>query len=356
MRFSKDMHLIITGFTKAVGSVVWIAVLLFMFDFIAAVCLVRLIGHRIDLWPAEHQELLQECFGTVQSAMYTLFKVMTLADWIVISDAVEVHLPWMSIFFIAYVVVSAWTTIACITGIVSATILDSIQSDADRRMDQWERHRHDLITVLLDLFEAMDNDGSGQLERAEFEQVIKDETIQSKLSGAGIEASEYELLCWFDVLDEDNSQSVSREEFVSGFLRLEGTAKAKDVALLQHTFRKVNDVYLENVELMLRTRSLVRTLTKAALEEARSHLVSTPSRSRDNEMIVEEAERQLEELGSSAIQVAHDLGRTERKTTLPAGLLQLEHDLGIPSSTPTPRSVRSQIMGVQDIFVQRSTT
>merc|ERR1719499_3087492 len=57
------------------------------------------------------------------------------------------------------------------------------------------------------------------------------------LSAIGIDPSEAQGL--FKLLDDDGSGSVSIEEFITGFLRLKGGAKAVDMVMLLYENRKI---------------------------------------------------------------------------------------------------------------------
>merc|ERR1712032_1073255 len=82
-----------------------------------------------------------------------------------------------------------------------------------------------------------DKDGSGDVSSNEFMKMLDDENMRVYLNSLGIQASEAQGL--FDLLDCDDSGSVSIDEFITGCLRLKGEARSVDVATLMYENKKL---------------------------------------------------------------------------------------------------------------------
>merc|ERR1711972_475313 len=66
----------------------------------------------------------------------------------------------------------------------------------------------------------------------EFEEHLQDEAVEAYFASLELETTDAWTL--FKLLDDDESHAIDAEEFVMGFLRLKGSARAIDVARLSH--------------------------------------------------------------------------------------------------------------------------
>merc|ERR1712032_910377 len=113
-----------------------------------------------------------------------------------------------------------------------------------------ERLRRDLTTI----FHEADRDHSGTLSGLEFKRLLEDVNIQRYLATMGLEVSEAQGL--FRLLDIDDQDDVTIDDFVWGSLRLKGHAKSIDLCTLLYEHRKHKqsvDKSLANIEKMLKT-------------------------------------------------------------------------------------------------------
>merc|ERR1719482_40016 len=101
LRYSKDLYLIVNGIGAALTAISWVLAVLIVLLFVCSIMLVRFIG-KSEYFAVE-APMAHEKFGSIMKSMYTLFTVMTLEEWVDLSDEV-VAASWLwSTFFIWFI-------------------------------------------------------------------------------------------------------------------------------------------------------------------------------------------------------------------------------------------------------------
>ena len=116
----KQMRVIVEALGKSIPGVCWTAFLLVIVYYIFAVIGVSLFGQAFPDW-----------FGTVGRSFYTLFQVMTLESWSMgISRPVMEVYPMAWLYFVPFVMISAFIIINVVVGIIVGTIDEANQEIA----------------------------------------------------------------------------------------------------------------------------------------------------------------------------------------------------------------------------------
>lgn len=232
MRFLRVLSLIQSlreltlGVIEALQGLFWVLVFLAIFLYALGVVLTRVIGHdgtfqtitgRQDEDPdSAHEHGLQEVrdmFGNVPSSMFYLFQ--TTSQWSLVP-----LLPLLNasvsarIGFTLFYIYSGWVLVAVMTGTVSFTMIafKSRNSSTDDEEDK----RHFVSEFLLDVFETLDQDGSGDLSYDEFRSLLANKEIVLLLA-THTEIKLQDLEDMWQWLDSDQSGSVTVAEFFEGF-------------------------------------------------------------------------------------------------------------------------------------------
>ena len=104
----RHLQVIIGAIVKSVPSIMWTGILLILIYYIFALIGVNLFGDAFPEW-----------FGTLGSAMYTLFQVMTLESWSMgISRPVMEVYPYAWAYFVPFVLLSSFVVMNVVVGIV----------------------------------------------------------------------------------------------------------------------------------------------------------------------------------------------------------------------------------------------
>eukprot|EP00930_Biecheleria_cincta_P043109 TRINITY_DN29638_c0_g1_i1.p1 TRINITY_DN29638_c0_g1~~TRINITY_DN29638_c0_g1_i1.p1 ORF type:complete len:609 (-),score=107.26 TRINITY_DN29638_c0_g1_i1:78-1811(-) len=235
VRFLSQLRMMVYTMLGAVRILIWMVLLLFMIVYTFGVCLyeaVKPVVIRLEE-VAEHdqaQKNLQKHFGSLLATMLTLFQSITGGiSWDEAFRALSA-IPNSSLYsamFLMYICLVVFTILNVITGICCEHAMASAEKDKEDVIRQRLQDREGLSMQYKQVFEALDNDGSGEISGSEFAGHLNDEEFQAYLEHLNI--SIYSAADMFQLLDQDNSGSVSIEEFVMGCMRMQGPAKTMDI-------------------------------------------------------------------------------------------------------------------------------
>lgn len=113
----EKLQVIVMAIIRAIPSILWTGGLLSLIYYIFAIMGVSLFGEAFPDW-----------FGNIGRAMYTLFQVMTLESWSMgISRPVMEVYPMAWLYFVPFVLISAFIVMNVVVGIVVNSISEVTQ-------------------------------------------------------------------------------------------------------------------------------------------------------------------------------------------------------------------------------------
>ncbi|HBW38511.1 ion transporter [Desulfosporosinus sp. BICA1-9] len=116
----KRLRIIIVAIIETLPSMGWVSLLLFILYYIFAIIGTNMFGADFNKW-----------FGTLGRSMYTLFQVMTLESWSMgISRPVMEVFPYAFLYFVPFIVISAFIVVNVVVGIVVNAISEIAAAEA----------------------------------------------------------------------------------------------------------------------------------------------------------------------------------------------------------------------------------
>lgn len=226
-----ELFVLAVGLVESLKVVFWISILFFILIFVSAIFCTTMIGHESKMY--KHPDEIEYYWGKVPDSMKTLFQFVTLDNWASIARMVTEKQPSMQFFFILYIILTAFTILSLLTGVVSEHILMVAKDQEEGMKARRDEELHQFMDDVKALFDAADVDGSRSISRTEFKRILKDKEWSKKLLAMGIEVYDFDFLELFDCLDLEGKEELSHDEFVNGFRGIRGEAKAKDLLKLQ---------------------------------------------------------------------------------------------------------------------------
>jgi hypothetical protein len=179
-------------------------------------------------------------FDTVFSSMYVLSLAGTMCDGITDVTIIFIEKEHYLMFtaFLTFVVLSSFTALNMLLGIVCEVIVEVKEQEEEKKL------LDDVREKILDTFEALDVDGSGMISKAEFAKLTENEDVMEAL--ALMEINSGHLLSLQDSLFEKDTEDGEEVELAfADFLRVlvhfrPGTdASVMDVAETRKTMRRI---------------------------------------------------------------------------------------------------------------------
>ncbi len=146
----RRLRLLIEALITAIPSIGWIVFLLALVFYIFGVMGTELFAERFPEW-----------FGTLGLSMYTLFQVMTLESWSMgISRPVMEAYPYAWLYFVSFILVTAFTILNLFIGIIVNTMQAAHWEAEDARKAEMEalahREREEILTLVRTIHQRLE--------------------------------------------------------------------------------------------------------------------------------------------------------------------------------------------------------
>mmetsp|Transcript_2553 Transcript_2553/g.6477 ORF Transcript_2553/g.6477 Transcript_2553/m.6477 type:complete len:687 (-) Transcript_2553:66-2126(-) len=227
-----ELRMLLTSIVGSMKTLGWSLLVLFVFTYMFSVYLTEIVLNYQTTNPesleTESNEVLEELYGTVPAAMMTLFQ--TISDGIhwheVMTPLTSTISPWLSLGFVVYISIAAFVFVNIIAGVV----FDSATTTA--RQDK----KAAILEDIKKAFEVLDKEGTGRITRETFtKEVANNSLMDIHFRALGVAPDQAHEL--FNLLDNDESGFIDRDEFVEGIHRLQGDVKAIDFASFVNEWR-----------------------------------------------------------------------------------------------------------------------
>lgn len=223
------LWIVIQAMLDSLRTMCWVALFLVIIIYCVAIMLTSFVGQDEYC-----KEMWKECdvyVGTIDRSMWTVVQLITFDAWAsdIARPMIEVSPMGTFILIIAIFICTFGMLNVIIAVMVERTLLIAKESN-ELTGKVLEKTEQLLMKSMHDEFEENDEDGNAELDYDEFRQLIRGEALMFKLRLLGIQCDEAEDL--FELMDADQSGSVSAEEFVAGLKKLRGPAKGEDLVQL----------------------------------------------------------------------------------------------------------------------------
>eukprot|EP00746_Dinoflagellata_sp_MGD_P010847 gnl/MRDRNA2_/MRDRNA2_122547_c0_seq1.p1 gnl/MRDRNA2_/MRDRNA2_122547_c0~~gnl/MRDRNA2_/MRDRNA2_122547_c0_seq1.p1 ORF type:complete len:682 (-),score=145.22 gnl/MRDRNA2_/MRDRNA2_122547_c0_seq1:33-2021(-) len=234
----RSLRILVKTISSSVGALGWSMVLLAVIETIAALFLCQVLGDYItdESKPAATRKLLYRYFGDTSRSLLTMFEI-TLGGWSKVGRPIieEVH-PAFCVFFVFYVAGVSFAVMKVITAVFLRETLQVANNDDEMMIAEKMRQKNKYMEKIKQLFQQADSSGDGNVTWEEFSGILDDPKIKTWLAVLELEVQEVAGL--FHLIDNGDG-AISFDEFMSGLVRLKGSAKSVDVVTLLYENQKI---------------------------------------------------------------------------------------------------------------------
>jgi len=233
MRAFTELRLMLDCMAGSFISLMYVLITLGFFKVIFALFFVQgvsqyLIERKDDMSTAVNQNLLTT-FGTVQTALVTLFKCTTGGnDWNETFEVIEPIGNMYAAFFMFYVLFSILAAFNIVTSIFVDKAMKLAQPDLDTLL--LEKRREDMKNArnLRHLCYEADMNASGTISFTEFNSIMDNPKLRAEIELNGLDIKDAEM--FFSLLTSVTGETeVKIERFVAGCMKMKGYAMNVDL-------------------------------------------------------------------------------------------------------------------------------
>lgn len=228
--FFRELWILVKGVLDSFSLLVWSWVIIGTVHFMFAVIVLELVAKSETFDPELNETELNgkvdDLFGSVPRAMFSLFQIMTFDSWSGILRPMAKEMPSIMLIFGLFMGVAGIVLFNLMTAVVVKNAFDASKDDHEAQAHMKEVEERNFELKLKDMFAEMDEDGSGELSLEEFTNVLDDVNFIRTMKMLDIDLEELPDI--FEILDDGDGQ-VSTDEFVNGIMRMQGPAMNKDM-------------------------------------------------------------------------------------------------------------------------------
>jgi len=177
-----------------------------------------------------------EKFGNIRTTLQTLFTWLTFDDWSGVARTINSVYWWMEFVWISFMTLSAYTFLSLITGIM-ADKLNEAREDAEE--GSTDLLMQELAKTLESQFEEADKTNDDLVDFEEFKNHIGTDQVQEQMDKKAVQLTEAEMMQLFHALDANGSGKLSRREFVTGFTQMLSEHTSQDIMVLEGNLNRL---------------------------------------------------------------------------------------------------------------------
>lgn len=236
LKFFRELRLMLSSILNSMLSLFWAMTLLSIMFYIFGLSLTQ--GcvdflNDADAWDVFEHRSLRDHFGSLDSAVLSLFEAMAGGiSWGELVDALG-PLNWnFMALFLFFISLAIFAVLNIVTGVFVQTALERTQKDKESLIQNAMTTKENYLHKMYLIFRECDTDHSNTLSFEELEQSMEDERMSAYLEALGLDCDDVDTL--FVLLDRDGEGHIDIHEFLTGCLKLKGEAKGLDIAIIQY--------------------------------------------------------------------------------------------------------------------------
>jgi len=239
MKLCHPLRVLIRTIASSFASLFWSMVIVAAYMLMSSLFVCQTVQEymRDDGNPIDDRKWVEENYGSASKALWSMFEITFSGGWPTwVTPLVEKVSLFYAFYFAVYVGGVVFAVIRIITALFLKDTLAVAANDEEMMLQRKAAERAQFATKLNELYRTADTTGDGMIDWSEFRVLL--EYPEAKALFSSIEFDTHEMESLFKLLDDGDGQ-VSFEEFLSGILRMKGTARSQDVLALMHDNRKI---------------------------------------------------------------------------------------------------------------------
>lgn len=177
-------------------------------------------------------------FGNLYLTMVTLFASITGGDdWM--NAARHLRLLDAGEFYFAVYCCFIFFSLIGLLNVVNGIFVDSAvcTRTEDEVVQHFRDDEHRTSQEIRRIFQQSDKDGNGSITLEELQNQIKHPWVKAYFAGLDIDPREASII--FSLLDTDGSGELTMDEFITGILKMKGSAKGVDVLAIMFDHQRL---------------------------------------------------------------------------------------------------------------------
>jgi len=256
-----ELRSIVSSIVGSFRSVLWALLLFLVMIFSFSILLTQIItDHRLALLQSSESDadasgwLAFHCSSLWSTGLILWAAISGGLDWLhLITPLFTDVSPLVAIVYILYIAFCIIAMMNVMTGIFVEQAMTNSQEDQDLYVAR----------NVISVFKKSNLNEYGEITWQAFEALLETSELQKLFKSAHVDVSDARRL--FKLIDTDDSGTVDPDELMNGWLRLKGTAKSIDLALLMRESARADAEIHDQLETLMSTLHSVHRMVKGQL-------------------------------------------------------------------------------------------
>eukprot|EP00931_Biecheleriopsis_adriatica_P010403 TRINITY_DN11147_c0_g2_i1.p1 TRINITY_DN11147_c0_g2~~TRINITY_DN11147_c0_g2_i1.p1 ORF type:complete len:750 (-),score=135.67 TRINITY_DN11147_c0_g2_i1:32-2230(-) len=242
----QDLRVMVQGCLSSIQPLFWGLCLLAMMMYVFAIVILQEALAEITVQPGNGGVLtaaelmsFKNYFGSLERAMYTLFKSITGGeDWGNAAEPLLRMRPFLGALYCLYISVATLCVLNIINGVFVDNAKKMVALDEEMVMMEQLDQRNRWYSEVKELF-SIAGDGSGMLDCEAFTEKLKDYRLQAWLRKVGVHVESHSAAGFFQLIDVNGDGLLDMDEFARALQQVHGQARSVDLARVHAECRAV---------------------------------------------------------------------------------------------------------------------
>eukprot|EP00930_Biecheleria_cincta_P006962 TRINITY_DN108090_c0_g1_i1.p1 TRINITY_DN108090_c0_g1~~TRINITY_DN108090_c0_g1_i1.p1 ORF type:complete len:513 (+),score=80.30 TRINITY_DN108090_c0_g1_i1:60-1541(+) len=230
-----QLFLLIQGTLDSLRTVFWVACCVTVLVYCYAVALTTIVGQ--DYAIRDKWYLADAYVGSVPKSMLTVLQVLTFDNWT--SDIARPLMEYAkedvsllaTCIIVLCIIMLSFGTLNILVGVMVERIGHLAKEHQESTSAVMEKTEDVLLASIQEDFrKCAQKQGKTEIDLRDFKKLIRTQSVSHKLKLLSINSAEAESL--FELMDADQSGTLSPDEFTSGVKRVKGPARGTDLVKL----------------------------------------------------------------------------------------------------------------------------
>lgn len=225
-----EFRMLFVSVGHSVTSLFWTIILILMVVYVAGVFLTQVVTtHKVQNSEDMAKQMeLEHFFGSLDKSMFSMYQAMSEGiHWHELVSPLSEHCShWVAYVFAFYMAFVIFAMLNVVTGRIVESAIHVAKEDKKRV----------LMKEMYELFQEADRDHDGTINRVEFEAASIEPRFHKILEAVGLDTDDARAL--FKLLDVEGMERIDFEEFVQGCVRIDGPARAADIATFMREWQE----------------------------------------------------------------------------------------------------------------------
>lgn len=242
VRVIPSLHKFLEVLLTMVSNFAWVLAIIFLFCFMLALVLTRLLGHELLLWEGIDERLRHQVvadFQDFRTSLFTVFRLCTVDDWTRIAEPlIRLHPLW-KLFFVFFIASMSWTMLSLLTAVAAQTLMQVNQTSHAETSHMKATRAAALLNLLFAELQMCRRIKTGCITREEFVALLDEDSFQQKLLDLHVHLHPRNYDMALDIFGYEDSDTISIDELVYGLCRLQEELSTKHVAGIRQALYKL---------------------------------------------------------------------------------------------------------------------